>query len=114
MKTFDKQAAQGDILVCKIDALPEGLNKVQSKDGCYTVSHSESGHAHVIREQKGVSFYANDNDPMTLYLIVDNTKCLLEHTRSFDTHQPIEVGPGIYRIRRQREYTPEGWRRVAD
>jgi hypothetical protein len=36
------------------------------------------------------------------------------HLRSYDMHAPITIKPGIYELRRQREYTPEGWRRVAD
>ena len=32
----------------------------------------------------------------------------------FDTHEPIMLDDGIYRLRRQREYTPEGYRRVED
>jgi hypothetical protein len=28
--------------------------------------------------------------------------------------EPNKIGAGNYEIRRQREYTPEGWRRVAD
>jgi hypothetical protein len=29
-------------------------------------------------------------------------------------HEPIMFGVGIYEVRRQREYTPEGFRRVED
>ena len=39
---------------------------------------------------------------------------LLEHLRSFDTHETIKLPVGTFEIRRQREYTPEGWRRVED
>jgi len=39
---------------------------------------------------------------------------VLEHHRSFDTHEALEIKPGIYEIRRQREYTPQGFRRAAD
>ena len=38
----------------------------------------------------------------------------LKHKRSFDTHESLLLTPGIYEIRRQREYTPEGYRRAAD
>lgn len=37
-----------------------------------------------------------------------------ERERSFDTHESILLKGGTYEIRRQREYTPEGWRRVED
>lgn len=111
---FNKQAAQGDMVLRRIDKLPDGVKPIEAECGKYILAHSETGHNHVIRQQDGVSFFANDNNPLIAYLVVDNTKCLLEHERSFDTHSPIEIGNGIYEIRRQREYTPEGWRRAAD
>lgn len=115
MKTFDnnhKQARQGDVLFTKIDVLPEGLIKQKSENGQFVLAHSETGHNHVMKDN-GVELYANDNDPFVAYLVVDNT-AKLEHMRSFDTHETIEFKEGIYRINRQREYTPEGFRRAAD
>jgi len=44
----------------------------------------------------------------------DATETLLEHLRSFDTHETIKIPPGIFEIRRQREWVPEGWRRIQD
>ena len=44
----------------------------------------------------------------------DRLTAILEHHRSIDTHEALEIKPGIYEIRRQREYTPQGFRRVAD
>jgi hypothetical protein len=41
-------------------------------------------------------------------------EAVVEHLRSFDTHESISIGPGNYEIRRQRENAPEGWRRAAD
>ena len=38
----------------------------------------------------------------------------INHLRSFDTHETLLVPPGNYVIKRQREYTPEGFRRAAD
>ena len=107
-------AAQGDVMFIKIDKLPEGLKAVKSENGKYIVTHSESGHHHVIKESEGITFYANDNDQFTAYLVVDNTKCLVEHERSFDTHESLSLKDGIYKIRRQREYMPEGFRKAQD
>ena len=45
---------------------------------------------------------------------LDEVEVFIEHLRSFDTHESISIAPGIYEIRRQREYTPEGWKRVED
>lgn len=117
MKTFKKMAAQGDLLIVKIDALPNGIKKLNAEKGVYVVAHSETGHNHVIADRPNVTLYEVD-DPMVSYLEVleaaDATETLIEHLRSFDTHETIKIPAGTYEIRRQREYTPEGWRRVED
>lgn len=113
-KYFDKMAAQGDMLITKIDALPSGVKETKDENGKYILAHSESGHCHVVNKQPGVKFYSNDNDPFIAYLVVDNTKCLVEHERGFDTHESIGLKDGIYEIRRQREYIAEGFRRAQD
>lgn len=106
-------AAQGDLYISRIDVLPDGVRPVKPTDGQYIVAHSETGHHHVVQED-GCEYYEAD-DPLTAYLrVIDATEVTLRHLRAFDTHDPLTIGPGIYRIRRQREYTPEGWRRVAD
>lgn len=113
-KTFKTQAAQGDMLLRKIDKLPNGVSATKSENGKYVLAHSETGHNHTVKIKEGVSFYSNDNDPFIAYLVVDNTTCFVEHERGFDTHETIKIGNGIYEVRRQREYTPEGWRRAQD
>lgn len=106
-------AAQGDLYISRIEALPDGLTPAKADNGRYIVAHSETGHHHVV-EAEGCTYYETD-DPLTAYLaVIDATEVTLTHLRAFDTHDPITIGPGIYRIRRQREYVPEGWRRVAD
>ena len=117
MRTFQKQAAQGDLFIRRIEALPVGLKLMATEAGNYIVAHSETGHHHVIEARSNVMVYTTD-DPLVSYMQVleaaDATENLIEHLRSFDTHESIKIGVGNYEIRRQREYTPEGWRRVAD
>jgi hypothetical protein len=62
-----------------------------------------------------VEYYAS-NDPLICFLVVKNDDVQLRHNRSFDTHRPIALkgGDSVYKLTRQREYTPEGWQRVAD
>lgn len=107
-------AAQGDLYISRIESLPGGLTPAKIKGGThYIVAHSETGHHHVV-DAEGCTYYETD-DPLTAYLaVIDATEVTLKHLRAWDTHAPITIGPGIYRIRRQREYTPQGWRRVAD
>ena len=44
----------------------------------------------------------------------DETETLLRHLRDHDTHKTIAIPAGVFEVRRQREHTPEGWRRVED
>ena len=116
MKTFNRMAAQGDIMLIKIDKLPDDIKQADSENGQFIIAHSETGHNHIVKERPNVKFYKKDS--MVSYLEVieatDSTETLLEHLRSFDTHETIKINPGIYEVRRQREYVPEGWRRVED
>lgn len=109
---FDKQAAQGDILITRIDSVPDGAREVKAENGEYVVAHSETGHHHVLPE-RGVKLFRGE-DPMMLFAVVMTDIAELTHQRPFDTHAPLALKHGTYEIRRQREYTPEGWRRVAD
>ena len=114
MKTFVNQAAQGDILIIRIQELPKDIKPAKSEKGKFIVAHSETGHHHVIAERSGVEYFIGP-DPMVAYLkVIDQTEALLEHERSFDTHESILLKGGTYEIRRQREHTPQGWRRVED
>jgi hypothetical protein len=112
MRTFKNQAAQGDMLITKIDKLPEGLKPMETEGGNYVLAHSETGHHHVVTPSDVDAFEAA-NDPFVMYLVV-NKDTELKHLRSFDTHESLSIPEGLYRINRQREYTPEGYRRAAD
>lgn len=117
MKTFINTAAQGDLMLRRIDKLPKGATMVNPENGVFVVAHSETGHHHVIEAAPNVALFSA-GDPMVSYLQVieaaDATETLLKHLRGFDTHETISIPQGNYEIRRQREYTPEGWRRVED
>jgi len=117
MKTFKNTAAQGDLYIRRVEKLPSNVVEVKPENGMHICAHSETGHSHIIAERPNVKLYAT-NDPMISYLEVieatDKTETLLEHLRSFDTHETISIPPGIFEIRRQREYTPAGWRQVQD
>lgn len=117
MKTFTNQCAQGDLYIRRIDAIPADARPMTAEKGNFIVAHSETQHHHVIAERPGVQVFVTD-DPMISYLQVidatEKTETLLEHLRGHDTHETISISAGIYELRRQREYTPEGWRQVAD
>ena len=108
------KCAQGDLYIKRVDEIPANAKPMEKKNGKYVVAHSESGHDHVLSAVGGCEVYETE-DPMTLYLrVADATEVVLEHLRSFDTHRPIQFLKGIFRFRRARERTPEGWRRVED
>ena len=115
--SFRNSCAQGDLYIRRIGALPDGVKPATAERGSYIVAFSETHHHHEIKARPNVKLYTTD-DPMVSYLEVieatDETETLLEHLRSFDTHETIKIPPGIFEIRRQREYTPEGWRRIQD
>ncbi|WP_298965103.1 hypothetical protein [uncultured Roseibium sp.] len=117
MKTFEKCAAQGDVLFVKVDNLPDGLTEQKpNKLNELVITHSETGHDHVMvldREpEPAVRMYSGDN-PLMAWIEV-NRPTSLDHKRDHHTHESILFQPGMYEIRRQQEQTPEGWRRVAD
>lgn len=114
MKTFEIQAAQGDVLLTKISKMPDDVIEQKSINGRFIIAHSETGHSHTVAERQGVRFFSG-KDPMIAYLeVIDSVEVTLEHERTFDTHEALLLKGGTYEIRRQQEYTPEGWRRVLD
>jgi hypothetical protein len=117
MKTFQNCAAQGDCMLRRVAALPAGVTPAQPQAGAYVVAHSETGHNHIIDAAPCVRMYDTE-DPLVSYLEVldaaEQTEVLLRHLRGWGTHETLKVPTGIFEIRRQREYVPEGWRRAQD
>ena len=117
MKTFNKCAAQGDVMFIRVDSLPQGLKEVAAENNSFVLAHSETSHHHVMEARPNVKLYSSDN-PLVSYLQIveatEETENFIEHLRSFDTHEPISFNPGIYKVINQRESSPEGWRRAAD
>lgn len=113
MKTVTgRPAFQGDVMIRRIASLPAALVPAKAEGGQYIVAHSETGHHHVVKE-RGAQLLIDETNALIAYLRVTDATTL-EHLRDFDTHAPLHLPPGDYELRRQREHTPEGWRRVAD
>ena len=120
--TFKRQARQGDLLVTRIKSLPEGLVPFQDeiKAGQYVMGHSESGHHHLLPQDE-CTVLSDPADPFNLYVVVDNAKgdlAELWHDKPEDPvnrHESFGLKKdGIYKVRRQREHTPEGFQRAQD
>lgn len=112
-----KLAAQGDLVVRRVEALPEDAVATVS-NGRVVVAHSETGHDHAIDDADGVMLFTTP-DPLVSYLKVSKPYADVVHHRPWDTHRTLRLysdgGPEvIWEIRRQREWTPEGYRRVED
>ena len=113
MRVVKNIAAQGDFIIKRIESLPDGLAVAESVDDKYIIAHSETGHNHTVLE-RSCQLLIDQTNEFIVYLKVDTDAAIIEHERSFDTHEPLEVPAGIYEIRRQREYIPEGYRRAQD
>lgn len=117
MKGFNTTAAQGEITIRRIEALPDGVKAMERENGQWIIGHSETGHNHVLEAPKAKMFTAETapEGMRVLYAILEEPGELV-HRRGHDTHETIRHEPGIYEFRIGREYDPyaELARRVAD
>lgn len=111
--------AQGEIYARKIEQLPEGLEPFTEKDsnGSWIISHSESGHHHVI-DAPGVTVMERTKDVpdgmRILYAIVEEPTSLRQNAAN--AHEAHDMPSGVYEMRISREFDPflQQARRVAD
>lgn len=111
MKTVHTMAAQGDVLFRRVPQAPEG-EVLKPEDGKHIVAHSETGHHHFLMAV-GATRTAHPTDPDICYLALEDDADVI-HARDYDTHQTLRLTKGTWEVRRQREWTPEGLRRVED
>ena len=109
-----RPAFQGDVMLIRVDTLPAGLVPVAAENGRLIVTHSETGHHHVIEARPTVTMYRLPEEIYEAFIVVDGEPATLEHLRPHDTHEALSLTPGIYQVRRQREYVAEGFRPAAD
>ena len=102
--------AQGDLNIFTCDEIPAGINEKSPDVENHILAHSETGHHHIV---SGNTVRVFEESEFVSYLDVLEPSNVV-HLRSFDTHETIRLPKGKYRITRQREYTPEGFRRAAD
>ena len=103
---------QGDVLVVPVppQALPTDLMPAprDRRNRMVLALGEATGHAHVVTGD-GVALLCPPDDPGQLYLVIEGYGRL-----GHDEHGPIALGPGSYRVVRQREYIPGAVRPVAD
>jgi len=137
MKTFDRTAAQGDVYLHRLDLSPERIRELLDR-GLFVksdeitdinqiiVTHSETGHHHVVDGDCAVMVRPASEDSLLLLkkeapelfegpLPLSITDCLLivdkpttlDHLRDYDTHESLGLKEEtVYLTRRQREYDP--------
>ena len=115
MQTFRNCAAQGDVRIDRVDSIPgdaiEQTPTAVHAEEDHIIAHSETGHNHWINAET-VRFYAKDE--FISYLDVRAPTPLVHEKSGSDAHLPIMIPRGKFKITRQREWTPEGFRRVED
>lgn len=99
---------QGDVAIVRVSEIPADAVIREDK----IAAHSETSHNHQFDATAPVWLYSTP-DQMIQYLDVKETS-VLHHLREHDTHESWEFPPGTYKIIRQRERSPEGWRKTLD
>lgn len=97
---------QGDVLLVKVGELPgEAVPEELIEDRIVLAYGEVTGHAHALSTSFAVA-YAHDADR---YVVAKEGATLVH-----EEHNPIVLEPGVYRVVRQREYSPREVRLVAD
>lgn len=98
------QFRHGDVLIEKVEALPEVREKLPHT----ILAHGEvTGHSHRIKEASETDLYQT---PDALYLHVRGSSASVVH----EEHKTISLETGYYRVWRQREYSPTEIRIIRD
>jgi hypothetical protein len=105
---------QGDVLLVPVAGVPNEGSTTESSGTRHVLAEGEAtGHAHVVAgrsrlvELRQARRYAA---PITRHFLVVEQSARLSH----EEHLPIELDPGVYEVRRQREYRPHRSVWVAD
>ena len=109
MLTFKTTAAQGEIIIRRIKKLPIGCTPMKPEDGKFIVGHSETGHHHVIdASDANVSVLDKPPEGMRIIYAVVEKAMALTHLREHDTHESVQLDPGVYEFRVAREFDHYG------
>lgn len=100
------QYRQGDVLIEKMEAIPENAIPVKEVAGRFILAEGEAtGHHHAISARGAQMLSAGDE----LWLKLDQAS-VVHH----EEHGAIALEPGIYRVRRQVETWLDEVRQVRD
>lgn len=128
-KRYPRQFRQGDVLIVAVDSLPKGVTTRERENGRVVLAHGEvTGHAHAILERTVVHYDAPDAVTAAELLLASvgmKRQLTAENQPTFlavetpaeivhEEHGTIALEKGNYVVIRQREYSPEELRSVAD
>jgi len=100
---------QGDVLIARVDAIPERARRSPVSHGILV--HGElTGHSHRLEDPRSALLFSGAAAIGELYLDVPAGGTRIIH----EEHGPIDLPHGLYRVWRQREYTPQAIRVVHD
>lgn len=101
--TTREQYRQGDVLVeLTEETLPAEAVAVPRDGGRVVLAYGEvTGHAHALRERTATLY--RDPSGGAPWLVIASAPATVEH----EEHASIVLAPSTYRVRRQREYSPE-------
>jgi hypothetical protein len=126
MAAIETIARQGDVVLVRIDNLPDDLIETKrDAHGRIVLAHGEkSGHGHAIREKNVTSLRmaGTTDDPTGVsggvdYILVGGSGATLNHeyaSGEMAEHHPISLAPGAYKVVLQVEYSPAGIQRAID
>ena len=101
------QIRQGDVYLVPVTSIPENATVRPRDNGRVILAYGEvTGHAHALTAD-GVALMEVEGG--LEFLKVDAVSALVH-----EEHGTINIEPGLYQIKHQREYTPEAIRNVAD
>lgn len=113
MKTAEKQVSQGDLYFTRMDELPEDVTEAKTRP-FVLAGNSQSGRH--TAEGEGLKFYTQDQ--FTSYLVLGSENATINHTQTTSRHHlPFQLAGGsgaVWRVRKQRESVPGGYRQVQD
>ena len=93
---------QGDLLFVERDGVPS--ESVEISDGVLARGEA-TGHTHRLRPSVSIALLAAG---------VAYVRALSEACIDHEEHETVVLPPGIWEVKRQREYRPDGWVQVAD
>ena len=100
---------QGDVIIESVDTIPSDAKTGKLKAGNIILAEGETtGHAHRISDVEGVVFREKDG----MFYLVNKEELTVNH----EEHKTVVIPPGIWRVRKVREYDhfAEEARAVAD